>query len=32
VPPDSFTLAAGDCIEISIDGIGTLANTVEHRP
>ena len=30
VPPDSFTLAAGDRIEISIDGIGVLANTVEH--
>ena len=29
VPPDSFTLEAGDRIEIRIDGIGTLANTVE---
>jgi 2-dehydro-3-deoxy-D-arabinonate dehydratase len=28
VPPDDFTLASGDRIEISIDGIGTLANTV----
>src|SRR6185369_4169557 len=28
VPPDSFTLAVGDLIEISIDGIGLLANTV----
>ncbi len=28
VPPDEFTLASGDRIEISIDGIGTLANTV----
>ena len=31
VPPDSFTLMAGDRIEITIDGIGTLANTVEQR-
>jgi len=30
VPPDSFTLAVGDLIEISIDGIGLLANTVEQ--
>jgi 2-dehydro-3-deoxy-D-arabinonate dehydratase len=30
VPPDSFTLVAGDRIEISIDGIGQLANTVEQ--
>jgi 2-dehydro-3-deoxy-D-arabinonate dehydratase len=30
VPPDSFTLAVGDRIEISIDGIGTLVNTVEQ--
>jgi 2-dehydro-3-deoxy-D-arabinonate dehydratase len=28
VPPDTFTLAAGDEIRISIDGIGTLTNTV----
>ena len=28
VPPDSFTLNHGDEIEISIDGIGTLTNTV----
>jgi 2-dehydro-3-deoxy-D-arabinonate dehydratase len=28
VPPDSFTLAAGDEIRISIGGIGTLINTV----
>ncbi|MCB0570745.1 MAG: fumarylacetoacetate hydrolase family protein [Phaeodactylibacter sp.] len=28
VPPDSFTLARGDEIRISIDGIGTLINTV----
>lgn len=31
VPPDSFTLAPLDQIEISIDGIGTLVNTVEQR-
>src|SRR5690242_19009167 len=30
VPPDSFTLAVGDRVEISIDGIGVLANTVEQ--
>ena len=30
VPPDSFTLAVGDRIEISMDGIGSLANTVEQ--
>jgi 2-dehydro-3-deoxy-D-arabinonate dehydratase len=29
VPPDSFTLQSGDEIAISIDGIGTLRNTVE---
>jgi 2-dehydro-3-deoxy-D-arabinonate dehydratase len=28
VPPDAFTLAAGDEIAISIAGIGTLVNTV----
>jgi 2-dehydro-3-deoxy-D-arabinonate dehydratase len=28
VPPDSFTLAAADRIRITIDGIGTLENTV----
>lgn len=28
VPPDSFTLAAGDEIRIHIDAIGTLTNTV----
>ena len=28
VPPDNFTLAAGDEIRISIDGIGTLVNFV----
>jgi 2-dehydro-3-deoxy-D-arabinonate dehydratase len=29
VPPDSFTLNSGDEIQIAIDGIGTLINTVE---
>lgn len=28
VPPDEFTLAAGDVVNISIDGIGTLTNPV----
>jgi fumarylacetoacetate (FAA) hydrolase family protein len=28
VPPDSFTLQAGDEIEITIPPIGTLANVV----
>ena len=28
VPPTSFTLQSGDAIHISIDGIGTLTNTV----
>lgn len=28
VPPDSFTLQKGDEVSISIDGIGTLTNTV----
>jgi 2-dehydro-3-deoxy-D-arabinonate dehydratase len=27
VPPDEFTLAAGDTVAITIDGIGTLENT-----
>lgn len=31
VPPDSFTLQAGDAIKISIDKIGTLENIVELR-
>ncbi len=29
VPPDSFTLQSNDEINITIDGIGTLTNTVE---
>ncbi len=28
VPPDAFSLAVGDVVEISIDGIGTLTNPV----
>ncbi|WP_020471797.1 fumarylacetoacetate hydrolase family protein [Zavarzinella formosa] len=28
VPPDAFTLASSDVIHITIDGIGTLTNTV----
>jgi len=31
VPPDHFTLEAGDVTEITIDGIGTLSNSVNHR-
>jgi 2-dehydro-3-deoxy-D-arabinonate dehydratase len=29
IPPEDFTLAAGDVVQISIDGIGTLTNTVK---
>ena len=33
VPPDSFTLAVGDIVRITIDGIGTLENAVGiHAP
>jgi 2-dehydro-3-deoxy-D-arabinonate dehydratase len=28
VPPDSFTLKAGDTIQIGIEGIGVLVNEV----
>jgi 2-dehydro-3-deoxy-D-arabinonate dehydratase len=28
IPPDAFTLAAGDCVRITISGIGTLENSV----
>ena len=28
IPPDTFTLHSGDAIEIAIDGIGSLRNTV----
>jgi 2-dehydro-3-deoxy-D-arabinonate dehydratase len=31
VPPNDFTLQPGDVVEISIDGIGTLANTVAYN-
>lgn len=30
VPPDSFTLMPGDLVEVAIDGIGALRNTVEQ--
>lgn len=29
VPPNDFTLKSGDSVRVSIDGIGTLENTVE---
>src|SRR5215218_2431589 len=29
IPPDEFTLASGDLVEITIEPIGTLANSVE---
>lgn len=32
VPPNDFTLAIGDVVEITIDGIGTLKNVVAQRP
>jgi 2-dehydro-3-deoxy-D-arabinonate dehydratase len=32
VPANDFTLQEGDNVEISIDGIGTLANSVSFRP
>jgi len=32
VPPDAFTLAAGDVISIGIDGLGELTNTVRVLP
>ena len=28
VPPDEFSLRAGDSVRITIDGVGTLANAV----
>jgi len=31
VPPDDFSLAAGDHIAIEINGIGRLTNWVAHR-
>jgi len=32
VPPNDFTLNEGDIVEISIDGIGTLVNTIAYNP
>jgi 2-dehydro-3-deoxy-D-arabinonate dehydratase len=32
VPGNEFTLQEGDNVEISIDGIGTLINSVGYRP
>ena len=32
VPPDTFTLADGDVIEIAIEGLGTLTNPVIELP
>ncbi|HET6254009.1 MAG TPA: fumarylacetoacetate hydrolase family protein [Puia sp.] len=32
VPGNDFTLREGDNVEISIDGIGTLANSVSYKP
>ena len=32
VPAGEFTLAQGDKVDISIDGIGTLTNTVRYKP
>jgi 2-dehydro-3-deoxy-D-arabinonate dehydratase len=31
VPPNDFTLQPGDVVEISIDGIGTLINSVDYN-
>jgi len=30
IPPDDFTLESGDLVEIAIDGLGTLTNTVRQ--
>jgi len=32
VPGNDFTLREGDNVEISIDGIGTLNNSISHKP
>jgi 2-dehydro-3-deoxy-D-arabinonate dehydratase len=32
VPPDTFSLAAGDTVEISFEGLGTLSNPVVALP
>jgi 2-dehydro-3-deoxy-D-arabinonate dehydratase len=31
VPPDEYTLEPGEVVEIEIDGIGVLTNTVAAR-
>jgi 2-dehydro-3-deoxy-D-arabinonate dehydratase len=32
VPPNDFTLAENDKVQIQIDGIGTLINPVTYKP
>lgn len=32
VPPNEFTLAEGDRVDITIDGIGVLTNTISYKP
>ncbi len=32
VPPNDFTLEAGDIVSITIDHIGTLVNTIAYKP
>ncbi|HLI92918.1 MAG TPA: fumarylacetoacetate hydrolase family protein [Puia sp.] len=32
VPGNEFTLSAGDKVDITIDGVGTLSNTVAYKP
>jgi 2-dehydro-3-deoxy-D-arabinonate dehydratase len=32
VPPPTFTLQPGDVVEITIDSIGTLVNTIALNP
>jgi 2-dehydro-3-deoxy-D-arabinonate dehydratase len=29
IPPNEFTLAAGDVVDVSVEGIGVLTNTVK---
>ena len=31
VPPNDFTLQEGDIVNISIDGVGTMTNTIAVR-
>jgi 2-dehydro-3-deoxy-D-arabinonate dehydratase len=31
IPPDDFTLAAGDEVRISLDSVGTLVNRVAAK-